>query len=160
MGMINQRAMNKLFAQVVAPVARPAADRPLTHVFVRDLVLDAMIGAYDHERDKPQRVRVNLDLKVELAGPPTDNLADVVSYDTMIASVRDILNAGHVNLVETLAERIADRCLIDRRVKSPRCGWKSWTYSRKPPASASRSSGSRSEDLMSCCRATAQPTDF
>ena len=58
--MINQRAMNKLFAQVVAPVARPAADRPLTHVFVRDLVLDAMIGAYDHERDKPQRVRVNL----------------------------------------------------------------------------------------------------
>ena len=116
--MINQRAMNKLFAQVVAPVARPAADRPLTHVFVRDLVLDAMIGAYDHERDKPQRVRVNLDLQVEMrAGPPTDNLADVVSYDTMIASVREILNAGHVNLVETLAERIAERCLIDRRVK-------------------------------------------
>ena len=50
-------------------------------------------------------------------GPPTDNLADVVSYDTMIASVREIVNAGHVNLVETLAERIAERCLIDRRVK-------------------------------------------
>jgi 7,8-dihydroneopterin aldolase/epimerase/oxygenase len=121
MGMINQRAMNKLFAQVVAPVARPAADRPLTHVFVRDLVLDAMIGAYDHERDKPQRVRVNLDLQVELRpGPSSDNLADVVSYDNLITSVREIVGAGHVNLCETLAERISERCLIDRRVKTAR----------------------------------------
>jgi len=119
--MINQRAMNKLFAQVVAPVARPAADRPLTHVFVRDLVLDAMIGAYDHERDKPQRVRVNLDLQVELRpGPSSDNLADVVSYDNLITSVREIVGAGHVNLCETLAERISERCLIDRRVKIAR----------------------------------------
>ena len=110
--------MNKLFAQVVAPVPRPAAERPLTHVFVRDLVLDAMIGAYEHEKHKPQRVRINLDLHVELRpGPSTDHLADVVSYENLITSVRDIVGAGHVNLCETLAERIADRCLIDRRVK-------------------------------------------
>ena len=115
MGMINQRAMNKLFAQVVAPVARPAADRPLTHVFVRDLVLDAMIGADVHERDKPQRVRVNLDLTVELQpGPPTDNLADVVSYDNLITSVRDIVGAGHVG--QKVAELAAAGYLSSERV--------------------------------------------
>ena len=84
----------------------------------------------------------------------------MVSYDTMIASVRDILNAGHVNLVETLAERIADRCLIDRRVKLAKVRVEKLDVFPKPPASASRSSGSRSEDLMSCCWATAQPTEL
>ncbi|EWY38027.1 dihydroneopterin aldolase [Skermanella stibiiresistens SB22] len=110
--------MNKLFAQVVAPVARQSAERALTRVFIRDLVLDAQIGAYDHEREKPQRIRVNLDLQVELRpGPSRDQLADVVSYDTMIAAAKEIVGAGHVNLCETLAERIAERLLIDRRVK-------------------------------------------
>ncbi len=116
--MVNQRAMNKLFAQVVAPVSRPSAERALTRVFIRDLVLDAMIGAYEHERDKPQRIRVNLDLQVELRpGPSRDHLPDVVSYDTMVATVKEIVAAGHVNLCETLAERIAERLLIDRRVR-------------------------------------------
>jgi dihydroneopterin aldolase len=40
----------------------------------------------------------------------------VVDYEKVAASVRAIVGAGHVRLVETLAERIAEACLADPRV--------------------------------------------
>ncbi len=113
--------MNKLFAQSSGPGSRPVAARALTRVFVRDLVLNAMIGVYEQEKLKPQRIRINIDLMAALRpGPSSDDLADVVSYETVVNNIRAVVESGHVNLVETLAERIAERCLIDRRVQSAR----------------------------------------
>jgi dihydroneopterin aldolase len=43
-------------------------------------------------------------------------LAKVLSYDSVIAGVRRLLAAGHINLVETLAENVAQICLADSRV--------------------------------------------
>lgn len=89
----------------------------MRRVFVRDLVLAALIGVHRHEQDGRQRVRINLDLDVpEDEAPHTDRLADAVNYENIVAGVRKIVAAGHINLVETLAERIAARCLADRRV--------------------------------------------
>ena len=45
-----------------------------------------------------------------------DELARVVDYEKVAERVRGIVAAGHVRLVETLAERIAEACLADRRV--------------------------------------------
>jgi dihydroneopterin aldolase len=89
-------------------------------VFVRDLVLDARIGVYAHEHGRTQRIRINIDLGVDLPVRGTDELADVVSYETVVTGTREIVASGHVRLVETLAERIADRCLADRRVRTVR----------------------------------------
>ena len=88
-------------------------------VFVRDLVLPCRIGAYRHEQDGPQRVRINLDLLVKEAGPePHDDLARVVCYDRVTDAIRALCSESHINLVETLAERIAALCLEDMRVKA------------------------------------------
>jgi len=90
----------------------------MRHVFVRDLVLSASVGVYDHEKTAPQRIRLNLDLAVrEGAGEIQDSLENVVCYETVLDRVRAIVEAGHVNLVETLAERIAQACLEDARVR-------------------------------------------
>jgi len=87
------------------------------HVFVRDLVLTAQIGVHQHEHGRPQRVRINLDLSVqEGAGPYGDRLEDVVCYERITDGVRALVAEGHVKLVETLAERIADMCLADSRI--------------------------------------------
>jgi dihydroneopterin aldolase len=40
----------------------------------------------------------------------------VLDYSTVIAGIRAIVESGHTNLLETLAERIAQRCLADQRV--------------------------------------------
>ena len=45
-----------------------------------------------------------------------DELARVVDYEKLADAVRGIVASGHVRLVETLAERIAEACLADRRV--------------------------------------------
>jgi dihydroneopterin aldolase len=98
--------------------------RALRHVFLRDLVLSASIGIYPHEHAAPQRVRINVDLGVEDDGARAlsrarvgrDELSRVVDYEKVAASVRSLVAAGHVRLVETLAERIAEACLADPRV--------------------------------------------
>jgi len=94
------------------------AEANLRHVFVRDLVLSARIGVHSHEKLGPQRIRLNLDLGVrEGAVALEDRLENVVCYESVLNRVRAIVATGHVNLVETLAERIAQTCLEDARVR-------------------------------------------
>lgn len=91
----------------------------LRHVFVRDLDLQALIGIYDHEKLKPQRVVVNIDLSVQ-EGSGDDDISHVVSYEIIVKKVEAIIAEGHINLVETLCERIAESCLKDKRVMAAR----------------------------------------
>ena len=108
------------------------AGRGLRHVFLRDMVLAASIGIYPHERDAPQRIRINVDLAVtegmgeqggvglSRAAVGRDELSRVLDYETLAKSVRQQVAAGHVMLVETLAERLAEQCLTDERVQVAR----------------------------------------
>ena len=89
-------------------------------VFIRDLVLTSRIGVHQHERLADQRIRINLDLTVADQGPIDDDLDKVVCYSELMTGIRHVVGSGHVNLVETLAERIAAMCLEDRRVTSAR----------------------------------------
>ena len=67
-----------------------------------------------------QPVRINVDLAVEDAADLGDSLAKVVDYGVIEGKIRAILAGGHLNLVETLAERIASACFEDARVKTAR----------------------------------------
>ena len=104
----------------VASIASRTAG--IRHVFLRDMVMTASIGVHPHEHTAPQRVRINVDLGVEdtpdLIG--RDELPRVVDYEKVANSVRAIGAEGHVRLAETLAERIAAACLVDRRVQLAR----------------------------------------
>lgn len=103
--------------QVVQPFPLADGRAGTRHVFVRDLVLAADIGVHHHEHGRKQRVRINLDLSVREDTPVIDDrLENVVCYEDIIDGVRRIVAEGHVKLVETLAERIADMCLSDSRV--------------------------------------------
>ena len=87
------------------------------HVFIRDLVLPALIGIHRHEKNGKQSIRVNLDMAVpEPLRPIQDRLSDVVCYEDVVTKIRAIVNSGHINLVETLAERIAASILMDKRI--------------------------------------------
>ncbi|HKV00309.1 MAG TPA: dihydroneopterin aldolase [Vineibacter sp.] len=113
---------------VVQPLRPPAATSSSTvsssmvrRVFVRDLITTARIGVHRREKKAPQRVRINIELLVPEDGRPlNDRLANVVDYEAIVTGVRALTADGHVNLVETLAERVAALCLRDRRVRSAR----------------------------------------
>ena len=97
------------------------AHASIQHVFIRDLMLTALIGVYRHEKENPQPIRINLDLAVkENLDANKDRLAEVVSYEDIADGVRKLVAIGHVNLVETLAQRIADMCFNHQRVQAVR----------------------------------------
>jgi len=97
------------------------AVRGIRHVFVRDLKLEATLGIYAQEKIQAQRILVNIDMTVDDLGAELgDELSNVVCYETAVKNVQKIVADGHVHLVETLAEAIADKCLEDRRVQAVR----------------------------------------
>lgn len=110
--------------QQPATLIRPAfADgtRSVRHVFVRDYVTVAQIGVWDHEKERTQKVRINVDLSVcENSDYHQDQLNNVLCYFEIVKGIEKIITSGHINLVETLAENIADFSLGDKRVLAAR----------------------------------------
>lgn len=91
----------------------------LDRVLIRDLVLSASIGIHAHEHLAPQRVKINVELRVDKRTPASDDdISSVVSYEDIVNGIRKIVDQGHIKLVETLAERIAELSLRDERVVS------------------------------------------
>ncbi|HVI91032.1 MAG TPA: dihydroneopterin aldolase [Dongiaceae bacterium] len=93
-----------------------AASQRVLKVFVRDLVLPCRIGVYSHEKLGTQRVRINLELVCAEHPAINDEHVNVVCYDQIITEIKQLIAGEHINLVETLAERIASLCLHDYRV--------------------------------------------
>ena len=104
----------------VQPLRIADAAMAIRHVFIRNLEVLAHIGVHGHEQGKMQPVRINVDLAVEDKADLADKLELVVDYDAITKKIRAILAAGHINLAETLAERIATACFEDVRVKTAR----------------------------------------
>ena len=95
------------------------ADTNSRKIVIRDLELAARIGVHGHERQNGQTVRFNIEVSVD-PGPIGDRLDDVVSYEDLVGAIKALLAEGHINLAETLAERVAGLCLADPRAISAR----------------------------------------
>jgi dihydroneopterin aldolase len=81
----------------------------------------ASVGIFEVERRYEQRIHVSVDLDVtDDYDGVSDRLEDVLDYGSIVDAVRDIVAQKHFNLIETLAERIADACLSDWRVETAR----------------------------------------
>lgn len=89
-------------------------------VFVRDLVLAVSIGIHAHEKRQRGRVRINADLLIDRPLPAHDDFAGALDYETIVAGIKRIADGRHINLVETLADRVAALCLDDPRVRAVR----------------------------------------
>ncbi|WP_165838752.1 dihydroneopterin aldolase [Roseicella frigidaeris] len=98
----------------------PDAGQRLRLVFVQGLTLQARLGVYPHEKAAPQRVVIGIELAVEDDAAPSavgaDDFRRVVDYERLVKAARAEAASGHLLLVETLAERIAQAALSDPRV--------------------------------------------
>ncbi len=81
-------------------------------VLVEGYELIGSVGVYEHERRYEQRIVVSLELDVlDHYDGVSDQLGGVYDYDHAISAVRGTVESRHFNLLETLAERIAETCL-------------------------------------------------
>lgn len=98
--------------------AAPLARIIVTKIFVRGLKVDAGIGVYDHELGRLQTLIV--DVELDVAANHFERLSDTVNYETIGEAARAIVAEGHLGLVETFAERLAQACFDDHRVTRAR----------------------------------------
>ncbi len=83
-------------------------------VFVRGLRVDAEIGLYEHERGRTQPLIIEVVL--DLAPKSARHLRDTLNYELVAEAAETLARGGHIELVETFAERLALACLADDRV--------------------------------------------
>ncbi|HCQ56796.1 MAG TPA: diguanylate cyclase, partial [Sulfitobacter sp.] len=90
-----------------------AGPEPRDRISLRDHIVEVEIGAFQAERDVTQRVCFNVVVEVApLTGVVDDDVDRILSYDRVTEAIAAELAAERLNLLETLAERVADRILI------------------------------------------------
>lgn len=104
------------FGQPLARAEATASTDALDRISVRDFVRDVDIGAFQSERGVNQRLRFNVVLEVaHHHGAADDDVDQIISYDTITDAIEAELQTERMNLLETLAEHVAERCLLDQR---------------------------------------------
>jgi dihydroneopterin aldolase len=101
--------------------AQPLPESGRRLVFVRDLEIVVSVGVLAHEKRYEQRVLISVELAVHDAyDGASDRLEHVVDYSKLIDGITLLVQGEHVNLLETMAERVAAHCLGDPRVERAR----------------------------------------
>lgn len=83
-------------------------------VILRRIRLNASVGILPWERQVQQPVEVDVDADVDTSALlQTGDLRHGVDFLAVIASVRAVVDSGHIDLVEVMADRIAQAVLAD-----------------------------------------------
>jgi len=86
-------------------------------ILIKDLTLDLMLGYYDFEKDKPQKVKFTLEIDYRDKKPTNDkDLNSIVNYDKIVKLIKKLVKNKHYNFLETLAEDIFDELFKDKKI--------------------------------------------
>lgn len=96
---------------------QPLAISGLT-IFMRGLTVEAEIGVYSHEKGRRQPLRVEVEAFCEprIVG----GISDTLNYEHLANAARKLAHEGHIDLVETYAERLAAAVLDHPQVRRVR----------------------------------------
>lgn len=95
-------------------------------IFLSGWEIDCNIGIYAEEKGVTQKVRLSIDgylsdeVRATVDKMDVNHVGEVPSYTDIIDAVAGIMAEGHIELLETFAERIAERCLKDPRLAAMR----------------------------------------
>ena len=101
---------------------KPASAREIGDtIFVSDFVVDCNVGVYAEEQGVTQKVAFTVEARLApQVHSAKDEMVEVPSYADVIDYIVSLARGGHINLVETFAERIAANCLKDKRITAVR----------------------------------------
>lgn len=95
-----------------------ARERTLDVLAVSGVECFAHHGVFEFEKREGQIFVVDLRIGVDTApAAASDDLRDTVDYGTLVAEVKACVERDPVDLIETVAQRIADVCLLHDRVE-------------------------------------------
>jgi dihydroneopterin aldolase len=83
-------------------------------VSIRDLRVTTVIGVYDWEREIEQALSFSVDMAADVArAAARDDLRDALDYSAVVHTVKCVVIEGKFQLIETAAERVAQRLIAD-----------------------------------------------
>ena len=85
-------------------------------VLVKNLILKASVGIYPKEKIRKQKIRFNISITAKDNIKTKNDISEFVSYEDGIKNVKTIINRGHIPLIENLAQNIAEKCLINKKI--------------------------------------------
>lgn len=89
----------------------------MSTIYLKNLVVDAKHGVYDHEKVTPQRFKIDLELEADNAASfESDNVKDTIDYAYVRQIVINTVQNNSFDLIERLAAEIAKQVLMDRRI--------------------------------------------
>ena len=108
---------NEIYLAFAHPKERSKASEAETvhdRISLRDHIVDVEIGAFQSERGNKQRVCFNIVVEVKpFQNKLEDDVDRILSYDKVTEAITTELSVERLNLLETLADRIADRILSE-----------------------------------------------
>ena len=86
-------------------------------VYIRELEIATIIGIYDWEREQRQLVSIDLEMAADITrAAKNDDIADALDYKAVSKRLIEFVEGSSFQLVETLAERIAEIVLKEFKV--------------------------------------------
>ncbi len=82
-------------------------------IFIEDLRLDARVGIYPREQVAPQGIELNLEIELPPGAFAQDDIGATIDYAAVVARLEQEFARQHFNLLETLAEFVANLILHD-----------------------------------------------
>ena len=83
-------------------------------VSIRDLRVSTVIGVYDWEREIEQALTFSIDMAGDVArAAANDDIRDALDYSAAVDTVKCVVIEGKFQLIETAAERVAQRLIAD-----------------------------------------------
>jgi dihydroneopterin aldolase len=83
-------------------------------IFLRELKIETLIGVYEWEKRVPQTLQFDLEIGLpDSRACQTDNIKDALNYADIVRHIQSVLSSRHFNLLEALAEHIAQILLND-----------------------------------------------
>jgi dihydroneopterin aldolase len=83
-------------------------------IFLRELKIETLIGVYEWEKRVPQTLQIDLEIALpDSRACQTDDIKDALNYADIVRDIQTALASRHYNLLEALAEAIAQILLND-----------------------------------------------
>ena len=88
-------------------------------VFIKDFIIEEIIGIHEHEKIKKQKIKFNIVLDVDQSSIPNEkDIKSIVDYEKITNKLKNLTKSKKYNFLESLAEDSFKEIFEDKRINS------------------------------------------
>ena len=88
-------------------------------VFIKDFIIEEIIGFYEHEKIKKQKIKFNIVLDINQNSLPDEgDIKSIVDYEKITNKLKNLVKSKKYNFLESLAEDSFKEIFEDKRINS------------------------------------------